>query len=509
MIEMDPLRVFAHLNADKAALYRQIMGVFTDAKDRFRLHLRPAEVAAALADAPGEAPALGGTEAALSQLAEWGNLERHPDTADVATVEDFRRARFLYQISPAGTAAEHALLRFHELLGQRGELQVTALSEIHELLAELCLLASADEGDLDDSKIHRTLSALRERFDELTRRAQAFLNSLQRSIDLQGADLAHFLSYKERLLEYLESFISELRLLQGQIADLFQRLDDAAVERLVAAAARRDLRDALAATAQDREGAVTRWRARFTGLRAWFVRSTDAAPQAEMLRARARTAIPALLGAVAVIHDRRSTRADRVTDLCALARWFAECESDGDAHRLFRAAFGLSPARHLRVNADTLARWDQDPVPPSTSWLEASPVLLALRLRQTGRHVRPGRPDSVIDRSAEKALLRSVAEREAAELRRARRQLCAGAELRLSTLAALDEGEFRLLLDLLSTALSHKSRAEATVEATSTDGTLHISLRPTGDGATAVIHTALGVLRGPDHFLTITELFPL
>ena len=63
------LKAFAYVNADRAALYRAIMHVFMSAKARFTLHLRPQEVATAIASAglpePADAAAV---EAALGQL---------------------------------------------------------------------------------------------------------------------------------------------------------------------------------------------------------------------------------------------------------------------------------------------------------------------------------------------------------------------------------------------------------------------------------------------------------
>jgi len=59
----------------------------------------------------------------LQQLMAWGNLEAHPDTAEVLTVDDFWRVRNLYQMSPAGEAAEAALAVFEQSLRQPGELQ--------------------------------------------------------------------------------------------------------------------------------------------------------------------------------------------------------------------------------------------------------------------------------------------------------------------------------------------------------------------------------------------------
>src|SRR2546430_17376513 len=136
------LKAFAYVNADRAALYRAIMHVLRSAKSRFTLHPRPQAVAASIASAglpePADAAAV---EAALGQLREWGNLEAHPDTADVATVEEFYRPRYLFQLTPDGEAAERALAAYDQALAQRGEVQSAALSDIRSLLGELAALA--------------------------------------------------------------------------------------------------------------------------------------------------------------------------------------------------------------------------------------------------------------------------------------------------------------------------------------------------------------------------------
>ena len=67
------------------------------------------------------------------------------------------------------------------------------------------------------------------------------------------------------------------------------------------------------------------WRERWKGLRGWFLSTGHEPPQAELLRARARAAIPQLLGAIAALNERRSGRSDRSADFRVLASWFAAC----------------------------------------------------------------------------------------------------------------------------------------------------------------------------------------
>jgi len=83
------IRAFAYLTAEKAELYRAIMRTFMDAKERFALHLRPADVVAELNSLASLQVDFGSIDVELTQLCEWGNLEARPDTAEVSTVDDF------------------------------------------------------------------------------------------------------------------------------------------------------------------------------------------------------------------------------------------------------------------------------------------------------------------------------------------------------------------------------------------------------------------------------------
>jgi len=490
------LRIFAYVDADKAPLYRRIMRAFMVARDGFRLHLRSQEVRTALGEFEHSE-----VDAALMQLCAWGNLVPHPDTAEVGSVEEFYRQRFLYQLTAWGEAAERAVSRYEQEILRPGELQTAALSDIRTHLNELLVLANEPAPEQD--KVHRVLTTLRMRFGELTDRAQAFMGSLQRGIDLQGLELSSFLQYKQRLIEYLERFIGELLITTTEAAELLIRIEQHGVERLLRLTAERELVDRLGRTEADIEEAQTTWRRRWEGLRAWFLGRIAEPSQAEVLRARARSAIPALLGALASINERRLTRTDRAQDFRTLARWFAETPNDASAHRLWRAAFGLVPARHLAVDATTLAEREQHPIPSSTSWLSAPPLRISPRLRATGWHTRKGRTNRVVDRSEAKArLARSVAQ-EAEQLANAQRLLGTHGRMRLADFGTLERLSFDLLLDLLGEALALQMDARSVVETTSSDGTLRIRLEPTHDGRHATLTTSDGTLTCPDFFVTI------
>ena len=186
-----------------------------------------------------------------------------------------------------------------------------------------------------------------------------------------------------------------------------------------------------------------------------------------------------------------------------LARWFAAAESDEDAHRLWRVAFGLSPARHLIVNEATLDHHESQDVSSDTSWPEAPPLQVSERFRASGIYSRTGRLSRIIDSTAEKEKLAAATHQEELRILSAQDRFATNHRMRLSELAQLETGEFDLFLDLLGEAVSTSILDDEPSEILSNDGSLRITLEPTRDGRSAVIQTPCGTFSGPDHWISI------
>lgn len=509
--EPDPgyFKPFAYLAAPNASLYRQVMLAFVAAKRRFIVHLRSEDVLAELADDHRADPKA--VADALAQLVEWGNLRADPDTSRVTSVEDFHRARFLYQLTHAGEAAERSLAVFDEQIGRRGALQAVALEDIATGLRALGELAHGPDPDAGPAAL--LLRDLVRRCADLAENAQAFMGSLQRTIDLYELDADAFRAYKDRLIEYLERFVKDLTGIGAEIAELLGQLDPHRIDRLLALVARRDAEDAAPgpdAPEDFREQAfaaeLAAWHERWLGLQQWFISSPEHPSQAKLLRARARKAIPDLLAVVAMLNERRAGRSDRTADFRELAVWFAQAPDETAMHRLWQGAFGLHSTRHLTLDADTAQMRAAHPVPPATPWHEAPPLMISPRLRRTGSYERRGKPNRVIDRSQQRRLLAERATAEAQQTAAARARLITERPIRLSDLEQLDPGAFALFLTLLGEALSARRPGQREVRATTGDGSLEILLAPVANGAPVEIRTDAGVLRGPDHVLQVIDL---
>jgi uncharacterized protein (TIGR02677 family) len=487
------------VSADKSALYRSILNVFAAAKRQYRLQLRPDEVLAE-AQWPGASVGLEEVNLLLAQLASWGNLESQADTARVSSLSDFYRARFLYRLSRSGEAVEAGLAVFVQTLQRRAELQSVALEDIAGRLQSLRVLADIAEPDV--AKIHETLRDLVQVFESLTENAQAFMAGVARSIELQQADPSAIANYKRRLIEYLERFMGDLirrsDSIAGHLAALAPHIDD-----LLRQVAIREARDAAPGDTQDQanveEQRWNAWRERWFGLSGWFLSTGHEPPQAELLRARARSAIPQLLGAIAALNERRSGRSDRSADFRILAGWFAACADNGEADRLARAAFALNAARHFLLNAAA----EQD-LPANIRWADAPPLMIHPRLREWGEAAPRGPLAKVQDRSEARVFLRQRLAEESRQVEVARTRLATGRPTRLSELGSLDLPAFGLFLSLLGDALSEQTRPDIPVERATGDGLLHVRLEPLDTDSRAEIATPLGIFAGRDYLITIS-----
>ena len=473
---------FSYLTAERAELYRAIIDVFAEAKSEFSLHLRGGEVRTALARR-GITVDADDVESALGQLESWGNLQSYQDNADVSSLTEYYRKRLLYQMSAAGEAAHDSTLTFAERLNQAANLDARALERIVAGSGQLNRLIQQMRGgtSIDAAIALTTIRNVCQDADELTSRAQSFFRWLHEQTESEQGDLQAFLTYKEQLIDYLQQFVGELILHSEEISDYLSTVSESECHTLAGIVAAEDVGPPVVGTESEHHSrvgkAIERWRQRIVGLCGWFVRKQGKSPQADQLRAAARSAIPRLLQLASRMNERESGRSDRVTDLKTLAVRFLECRDDGQAHQLYRAAFSLSPARHLRVDSATLLHRDQHPAHTQTSWADADPVIIQPQLRATGRSPKAASNRRVTDRSKDRAALKRRLSPDAGRDEASREKLVALGRCRLSDIGGLDRDTLALLVHLLERSAERpgmRATESSPVYARTKDGILSI-----------------------------------
>ena len=505
--DADPFVGFSFLTADKAPLYREIVNVFAEAKAGFLLHLRPTEVLGRLTahqvhvDGGVEA-----VEAALVQLCHWQVLESYRDNSDVETLADFRRRRLQYQLTASGEAVYESTQQFLSRLTRRISLDAGALGRIHDDLSELSSLAG--NAPIDSERAFAVLRQVVTDVEDLTARAQSFFRWLHERTESRRTDLDTFLEYKQRLIEYLREFVGELLTRGARVSAVLDEMAEN-TDRLLQAVAHEETRETYDTADPTgiviRREALARWTTHWQGLCRWFLDDAAGPAQSRQLQVAARAAIPRVLALAQQQRLRRGHRSDRAADLRELAAWFLEAEDDRAGHRLWRAAFGLAPARHLTVDSDRLEQMDSAPVNPETSWAEAPPVVIDPQLRRTGRQRMTSAVRSIVDTSAARGKLKqrlaAVRQQEDAVTK----ELFDLGRRRFSEVGELSSESFGLLMDLVSAAIDARRPHSTTAKGTSRDGRMRIEIDWAADSDVSSISTQNGVLQMIDAVFAVTS----
>ena len=496
-----PVEMFRFTLGDRADLYTAILHAFGEANDRLETALGLGDVRLRLRNV-GWFDALedGDLVEALRSLTAWGLLAATQDHAgDYRTAEEYEQRNVSYSLTRRGEAAlagvEHALA----VLVSAGALQTAVLDAIADRLSGLAALL--DEPASSDRRVFTTLTELENHLEALRTNTRQFNAELQRLVRAEGADLEVFHEVKTATIAYLQEFLTDLDQRAYAIAAAARRVEALGVDDLW----RRALLGADLPPVPGDDPSVAwieRRRARWAGLRAWFLPSSGEPARVEQLHTVARRAVVALLQVLDRITESRKRASSAVEDFRELARRFAAAPGDDDLHRLWAAAFGAGSARHAH-----LMHPDPELVSPSVSWRDGPPVPVSALLRGSGRVERFTRTGRVRDVAALRAERADRARTERAEALAAWHELATDGAVPLSSFAQLDHAVFERLLDLLGRVLSGRAASDGLRRATTADGRMEIVLTPPPLGARpAVLHTPRGRFSGPDYRVDIRDL---
>jgi uncharacterized protein (TIGR02677 family) len=473
--------LFSYLTADAADDYLAIMRLFTGT---LLTDLSAEEVAKQLAER--ELPLDPDTvESRCRQLVEWGNLVRSVRETRVPTVAAYHRSRSRYQVSKLGGRLHREAEEILRAVDGAREVARELLARIVESLNQILVQVGQINRPIDGEVLAGAVTGVfndHHMFTESVTDFYAYLAGVLTRYDLAGEE---YVQFKALLLDYVDLISADVN---RNAPDILRRLQallpliDRVLDSLPAAPA---LDGELFAV----ERLPGRSRSDWEQLAVWYG-AGDARSGPDQLRAAARQALGQLITNARRMLTASGTGLSRRADLLKLAGWFHSADSD-TAHRLYDAAFGCYPARHLLIGPEE----PDVSAGPGMSWWDSPPVDVPVSLRERGDRAARGRSSRVPDPGADAQRLLERARRQSEARQVAAAELLAAGSLHRSRLsrAARD-----LLLDKLSVLFAAVSSGGTVAEHRDTD--LGLLLRATRTPGRAT------VVAGDDGTITIDDL---
>lgn len=460
------LELFRYLTADERHDYIAIMSLFTASL----LADMSASSAADQLCSAGTTLTAEVVESRCKQLVRWGNLVPSLRDARVNTVAEYLRARSRYQVSGLGGRVHRGALEIMATTDSAREVARELLGQIAAALRDIpSLLESVESSERDErlAGVVTTVFNNQRLFTASVTDFYAYLSGVLSRFDLGGEEYAQF---KTLLLDYVDLINADVNrhapLIAQALDQVLDRLDDLMT-----------VLDALPGLnpigGMSVERSYGRTRSDWTQLHEWYCGAESGPAQ---LRQAAGQALGQLIANAKRMLDSSRTGYSRRADLLRLASWL-DRSSDEQASRLFSAAFGAWPARHLSLGPD-----EPDPrLTPTTSWTTADPIEVPVSLRERGNRASRGRTSRVPDSAADRRLVEAAAREETRRHRAAAAELIACGSL---DGARLSPGARAVLLDQLARLLTVQSDpAESTALA---DHDLGLILEATPGGRTRI-----------------------
>ncbi len=224
-----PVHEAKYLDVENSDRYRSIARLFYLNYEKLKYWMYQEEVYAELTEDPYFADyTMEQCQQDLETLSAWGNLATIQDTRRVASIEEFKNKKFRYQLTETTVEIERMVIRLENLLIEGASLEPTLLERLRMSLGK-----TGEIGEMDKEKIYGWWSDLNNDFIRLNQNYQDYMRELNSVKAEEMMKTKAFLVFKDRLTEYLRTFVKSLQVNVTAIEQIMKRIPEETVVRIL------------------------------------------------------------------------------------------------------------------------------------------------------------------------------------------------------------------------------------------------------------------------------------
>lgn len=278
----------------------------------------------------------------LAMLVEWKNLNTIQDTRKVASIEEFKNKKYRYQMSEYSVEIERLVLRLENLFIEGASLEPTLLERIRREIERFPEMA-----EVDGNEVYTWWTDLNNDFVRLNQNYQDYIRDLN---SVKAEEMMHtkeFLVFKDRLIEYLRSFIKGLQRNVGVIEESLRSQKEEVREKVFGKIIEYELLIPRMEVEISRPMIEEKIRGRFQSIYNWFVGAEGAENEAGKLFDATNEIIRRITRYAAQLSEKNALGANRKEEYKKTAELFLRCNDLSEAHKMSAMVFGIERPWHL------------------------------------------------------------------------------------------------------------------------------------------------------------------
>lgn len=333
-----------YLNVDNTDRYRPIIRFFYLEYEKLRYWMYPEEV---FEELHKEEYFKDYTEEQCRQdlevLTRWGNLSAIQDTKRVTSIEEFKNKKYRYQLTDYSVEIERMVIRLENLSIEGASLEPTLLEKIRSSLSEI-----SDILKEDDEHLYGWWEGLNSDFRRLNQNYQDYMRDLNSMKAEEMMKTKAFLLFKDRLIEYLRSFVKSLQLNATNIEQLLSKLPKDQIQMILERLTEYELSIPRIDVEVTRQQLWDKIHGRWASIENWFLGSAGSGSEAGKVFDTTNEIIRRITRYATRISEQNNSGANRREEYAKIAQLFWNCETLEEAHRLSAVVFGIEKPLHLK-----------------------------------------------------------------------------------------------------------------------------------------------------------------
>ena len=343
---LKPVVETKYLNVENTARYRSIIRLFYLKYERLKYWLYQEDVYEELKEDPYFAEyTMEQCQQDLAALVEWKNLLTLQDTRKVTTIEEFKSKKFRYQLSEYTVEIERMVIRLENLFIEGASLEPALLERIRMNIGKI-----PEIGQKDQEQIYSWWNDLNNDFVRLNQNYQDYMRELNSVKAEELMRTKEFLIFKDRLMDYLRTFVKSLQMNVTIIEDYLKNLKEEHMESILRQIMDYELSIPHIKTEVDEEKVREKILGRWKSMKEWFLGEGGKESEALLVFDTTNEIIRKITRYATRISEQNNNGANRREEYYKIAQIFSKCPTIEEAHRFSAYVFGVEAPLHLKGN---------------------------------------------------------------------------------------------------------------------------------------------------------------